>query len=141
MSKKLFLGFLFLFLLTTNASAQTNRQIEIFDISKERVVKKVPASSDIQENVKRLLERTTSVYPKVKPIPSKGFMVKVPLEPAMVLRNQWLHGKINQVILVFPPKEHPFYLVMDEKNRTHLFLFEGETDTLLRKLNYKPRGY
>jgi len=141
MSKKLFLSFLFLILLTTTASAQTNRQIEIFDISKERVVKKVPASADIQENVKRLLERTTSVYPKVKPIPSKGFMIKVPLEPAMELRNQWLQGRVNQVILVFPPNEHPFYLVMDEKNRTHLFLFKGETETLLRKLNYKPRRY
>ncbi|MGV3466210.1 MAG: hypothetical protein ACO1OT_13065 [Heyndrickxia sp.] len=140
MSKKLFLSFLFLILLTTDASAQT-RQIEIFDISKERVVKKVPASADIQENVKRLLQRTTSVYPRVKPIPSKGFMIKVPLEPAMNLRNQWLQGKVNQVILVFPPKERPFYLVMDEKNRTHLFLFEGDTKTLLRKLNYKPRGY
>lgn len=141
MKKKLLFSFLFLFLFSTNASAQTNRQIEIFDISKEQVVKRIPVSMEIQEDVKRLLERTTSVYPKVKPIPSRGFMIKVPLEPALELRNQWLHGKINQVILVFPPKERPFYLVMDEKNRTHLFLFEGETSTLLRKLNYKPREY
>ncbi|KQL50625.1 hypothetical protein AN964_23550 [Heyndrickxia shackletonii] len=141
MIKKLFFSFLLLFLTTTNASAQTNKQIEIYDIGKERVVKKVPMSADIQEDVKRFLERTTSVYPKVKPIPSRGFMIKVPLEPAVEIRNQWLHGRLNQVILVFPPKEHPFYLVMDEKNRTHLFLFEGETNTLLRKLNYKPRGY
>ncbi|MBB2483406.1 hypothetical protein H5P36_24950 [Bacillus sp. APMAM] len=141
MIKKLFFSFLLLFLMTTNASAQTNKQIEIFDIGKERVVKKVHMTADIQEDVKRFLERTTSVYPKVKPIPSRGFMIKVPLDPAVEIRNQWLHGRLNQVILVFPPKERPFYLVMDEKNRTHLFLFEGETNTLLRKLNYKPRGY
>jgi len=137
MKKQLFLSCLFLFLLTTSASAQETKQVEIFDISKERVVKKVPATSDIQEDAKQLITSTTSVYTKVKPLPSKGFMIKIPLEPALMIQNQWMHEKVNQVIFVFPLNERPFYLVVDKGKRTHLFNFDGETDTLLRKLQYR----
>ncbi|MBS4175044.1 hypothetical protein [Bacillus sp. FJAT-49736] len=140
MVKKIFLSFLLLFCLTSTVSAQTHKQVEIFDIEQERVVKKVPVTPDIREEVKQLIERTTSVYPKIKPIPNKGFMIKVPLHPAVHIQNQWLRGKVDQVILIFPPNEHPFYLVMDKRHRPHLFNIEGETDTLLEMLDYEPEA-
>ncbi|MFK4997414.1 hypothetical protein ACI2OX_07250 [Bacillus sp. N9] len=56
--------------MTFIATAQSN-QVEVFDISKGIVEKKVPLNEDIQQNTEKLLKRMTGVYQKMEAIPKK----------------------------------------------------------------------
>ena len=134
MIKKIMFSLVISFLVSTNTTAQPNQQVEVFDISKSEVVMEVQLNSDIQLEVEMFLQGITDVYRKLDPIPKSGFMVKIPLEPAYLMHNEWLNDLIDKVIVMFPSKEKPYLMVFDNENSPHFFIFEGKTDRFLRKL-------
>ena len=138
MLKNLKISFLIFFLITTNATAQSD-QIEVFDIGKGKVMAEVERNPEIQQEVEKYLKTITGVYPKVRPIPSAGLMVKIPLEPAVKVHNQWLTEIVDEVIIIFPPQEEPHIMVFDDENRSYFFTFKANADTLLKNLNLKNK--
>ena len=93
---------LIMFLFTPNALAQPNAsgQVEIFDIKQEQVVKTRPVTPAIEKEAKTYLTNITDLYRKASPIPKEGFMIKIPLEPAVQIQNQWMNEPVDQVIVV-----------------------------------------
>jgi hypothetical protein len=114
------------------------KKIEIFDIDKGYVVKEIEFNPVIQEEVVNLLGGITNIYVRLNPIPKKGYMAKIPLEPDIMIQNQWLRSLVSQVIFVFPEKEEPYLLIIDDNNKLHAFYFEGSTEVLLKNLKYLP---
>lgn len=138
MIKKVIKSIIIFQLISTIASAQTNPQIEIFDINKGKVIRNVQSNSDAQQEVKNFLEGITGVYVKYNPIPNKGFMIRIPIEPSIMVKNQWLNDLVDEVIIIFTGQENPYLMVFDDENRPYFLTFEGNTDKLLSILNFKP---
>ncbi|OLO39134.1 hypothetical protein BTR23_08715 [Alkalihalophilus pseudofirmus] len=138
MMKKFFVSLLIMLSITTVASAQPSKQIEVFDIEKEQVVKSIPSSKEIQQEAKSFINEVTNIYKKFDPIPKRGYMVKVPLEPIYKVENQWFNDFVNQVIIIFPENEDPYLLLFNEKNSPIFLTFKGSTDKFLEKINFNP---
>lgn len=114
--------------------------VEIFDIEQEKVVKTVPNDAAIQKEAKKALEGISGMVVKVNPIPKKGFMIRIFLETAVTVRNEWLDQTVDRVILLFPTDEAPFLLVFDPEDRPLFFHYGGSEEKLLKLLDYKPSG-
>ncbi|MCD4838876.1 hypothetical protein LRS37_08310 [Neobacillus sedimentimangrovi] len=139
MMRKVLCSVVFFLFLSTNALAQTN-QVEIFDIEKGKVVQLVPTSSEIQKEASTFLQGISGVYTKVRPIPEKGYMIKVPLEPSIMVDNQWFKGLVDEVVIIFPEQEKTFLMVFDDENRLHFYHFDGNTDRFLNILHFQPQN-
>ncbi|MFJ7729305.1 hypothetical protein ACIQXV_24685 [Neobacillus sp. NPDC097160] len=105
MIKKVLISFCIFILYTTNAMAQTNHQIQIIDIKKGKVIKNVQKSPDLQQEVEKFLEGITGVYVKLNPYPNNGFVIKIPLEPNVTVKNQWFNDLVDEVMIIFPVQE------------------------------------
>lgn len=125
-------------LISTITFAQTNKQIEVFDINKGKVIKHVQYNPDSHQEVKKFLDEITGVYVKYNPIPNKGFMIKVPLEPSIVVKNQWFNDIVDEVIILFSGQEDPYLMIFNDENRPFFFTFKGDTANFLRSINFKP---
>lgn len=128
------------FLVQTNIQTQGYENIEIFDINKGAVIKKVPWTPVIQEETANYLKGITNLYTKFKPIPKKGYMVKIPLAPPVTVKNQWLDTLVDEVIIIIPDQGKPFLLVFEDGNKALFFNFEGDTEALLENLNLHPEN-
>jgi len=134
--KVLVYTFIFL-LIQTYGIAQTNQQIQIFDISKGKVVKNLQINTDSQQEVEKFLEGITGVYVKLNPIPNNGFMIRIPLEPNVTVKNQWFDDLVDEVTIIFSGEENPYLMVFDDENRPYFLTFKGDTGKLLELLNFK----
>ena len=57
--------------------------------------------------------------------------------PSQEMQGQWINGFINEVIIVFPEEETtPFLMVFENQDRLLCFTFSGDTETLLKNLNF-----
>ena len=140
MLKRLFASLLILLIMSTNAAAQPAQQIEIFDIRKEKVVKTIKSNPRVQQEVRKYLNGITTVFAKINPVPSEGFMIKVPLEPSVTVKTPLYEGPVSETIIVFSGRDNPYLLLFDNKNRLQAFNFRGNTANLLKLLRYNPRN-
>ncbi|MBP3040214.1 hypothetical protein J9303_12035 [Bacillaceae bacterium Marseille-Q3522] len=127
----------FLFL-SANAAAETNitRQIEIFDIPKGEVIHNVALHKDLQRDAAIFIEEITDIYRKFNPIPRSGFMIRIPFERAIAIKNRWMDDLVDEVMIIFPDQELPYLMVFDNENNPYFFTFKGDTVSFLVKLNF-----
>lgn len=137
MFKKIVIIIITILFTSVQISAYENINIEIFNINKERVVKKVESNPAIQKEVEGYLKGITGIYTKFNPIPNKGYMIKIPLETPIMVQNQWLNTFVDEVILIFPEENGQYLMVFDNKDRSLFFTFEGNIDLLLKNLKFK----
>lgn len=129
------------FMVPINDSVHGYKSIEIFDINKGEVIQKVESNPSVRKEVEGYLKGITGMYIKVKAFPDKGYIIRVPLEPSVNVQSQWLNdygiNSVDEVFILFPEQGKPYLLVLDEKKRPLFYNFEGNTDVLLEKLNFK----
>ncbi|WP_078427168.1 hypothetical protein [Alkalihalobacterium alkalinitrilicum] len=138
MNKKILASLLIVLAIATSANAQTNNKIEVFHIENEQVIKIIPSNEEIQQEAKSFIDGVTNIHKKFDPIPNRGYMVKVPLEPSYKVENQWFNDFVDQVIIIFPDNEDPYLLLFNEKNSPIFLTFKGSTDKFLEKINFNP---
>ncbi|MCC3357034.1 hypothetical protein [Bacillus sp. REN16] len=136
MIKKVLVGIFVLQLISTHAVAETNQQVQIFDISQGKVIKYVEVTTDLQQEVEKFLEGISGVYAKYNPIPNQGFMIRIPLEPNIMVRSQWFDDLVDEVTIIFPKQENPYLMVFDDENNSYFLTFTGDTTKLLSLLNF-----
>ncbi len=123
----------------TSLNINRYKDVEIFDINKGEVVKKVQSNDTIQNEVKKYLESIEGKYEKAKPLPSSGKVIKVPLEPEIRAESYWLTDEgvkvIDKVFIIFPDQEKPFLLVLNDDKLPVFFSFSANTEVLLQELN------
>ncbi|MCL6624228.1 MAG: hypothetical protein K6T17_06380, partial [Fimbriimonadales bacterium] len=78
----------------------------------------------------------TGVYVKFNPIPKEGYMIKVPLEPSIMVENQWFNDLVSEVIIIFTSEEEPYIMIFDDENRAHFLTSEGDLVQLLLLVNF-----
>lgn len=136
MIKKVF-ACLFVFqLITTKGIAPI--KIEIFDVSQGEVIKVISKNPDVQQEAEKFLKHITGVYVKYNPIPTKGFMVRIPLEPNITVRNQWFDDPVDEVTIIFPGYDNPYLMIFNDENTPYFFTFEGDVGELLAMINFMP---
>ncbi|NJD03590.1 MAG: hypothetical protein FIA99_13585 [Ruminiclostridium sp.] len=128
------------FLNSMGVSFYGQKDLEIFDIYKGKVVKRIKPDSVINKVVEGHLEGITGMYAKVKAFPDKGYIIRIPLEPPIKIQSKWLNvygiNSVDEVFILFPEQGVPYLLVLDEKKRPLFYNFEGNTDYLMEKLGY-----
>jgi len=135
---KVLISFILLQLISAAVTAQSAQKIEIFDISKGKVIAGAPTSKETQQEVEKFLEGISGVYVKYNPIPNKGFMIRVPLEPHKMVKNQWFEDLVDEVTIIFSGQEEPYLMVFSDENRPYFLTFEGDTSELLELIDFKP---
>ncbi|WP_010248878.1 hypothetical protein [Acetivibrio cellulolyticus] len=128
------------------ASAQEldtpNKPIEIFDITKGEVIKKVHSTRVIQNEAISYLNGISSMYIKVKAFPEKGYIVRIPITPSVQVKNHWLNdyniNSVDEVFILLPEQGNTYLLVLDNKLRPYFYNFIGNVDVLLKNLEFFP---
>lgn len=141
MFKKIVIILITILLTSAQVSAYENINIEIFDINKECVVKKVHSNPAIQKEVELYLKGITDIYTKFNPIPNKGYMIKIPLEVPIAVQNKWISTFVDEVIIIVPEGQGRYLMVFDNKDRALFFTFEGNVDVLLKSLHFRLKNH
>lgn len=106
------------------------KEIEIFDIEKGEVIKKLEMNDEVRTNVEAALSKITGMYIKVKAFPDKGYIARIPLEPAVEVHNEWPNKygiySVNEVFIIFAEGNAPYLLILDSNYRPLFFNFEQE---------------
>lgn len=117
------------FINVLHTPAQTNRTIEIFDIEQKIVIKTITRNLFIQKSSEKTLQGISDIYKRFNPIPKRGLMVKIPLDPAIQVSNQWINTVVDELIIFFPEEEEPFIMVYDDENNTYFFSIDKKINT------------
>src|SRR5690242_18462005 len=134
MIRKTTIFLIIILLISINTYAFGNSNIEIFSIEKASVIKNVESNFLIQNEVKGFLNSITGIYGKLNPIPQKGLMVKLFLDPSVLIQSKFINYYVEEVILVLPENETPYLMVFYNKNIAQFYYFNGKIDKLLKLL-------
>lgn len=124
------------FLTSSDTETQVTKCVEIFDINIGKVVKRVKSNRVIQSMSENYIREITGMYTKVKAIPDNGYIIRIPLEPAVNVKNRWIDHKVEELFVIFTEQVHPYLLVLDDDQRPFFYTFNGNTGDLLRELEY-----
>jgi uncharacterized ubiquitin-like protein YukD len=121
-------------------SSTTYEDIEIFDVDKGKVIKVIQVNETTLNEAKSYIQRITGMYQKINALPNKGYIIKIPFEPYLVVKNQYLNDynidSIDKLFIIFPEGSSPYLLVLDDRERPYAYNFNGDTSVLLKSLNY-----
>lgn len=137
MIRKILLCFMSCFLIFMSVHAESieeDQMIEIFDIEKNNVILRVQMNQTVQHDVDGLMGSIDGVVKQINPIPSHGFIVKIPLERNIMVDNEWLHDLVDEVMIFYSEKDEPYLLVFDQENSSYFFTFKGNAVDLLLKI-------
>lgn len=135
---KILLSFIHIFLLMNLfiVNAQSSSNVELLDIEKNEITKTVTTNPKIQLEAEIIIKEIDNVVKKLKPIPDKGYMIKIPLEPSHRVENKWIYALIDEVIIIIPKNEKPYLLLFDDENKSYFFTFDSKIDPLLNTLDF-----
>ena len=123
------------------ASANIPENIEIFDIGKGCVTKIAPVDDAAIAEAKKILKGITGLYLKANAIPEKGYIIKIPFEPDINVKNHWLNdydiNYIDKMYIIYPEEGVPYLLILDKKERPVLYKTKSSTENILKKLHKK----
>ena len=121
-----------------NVYAKEFKNIEIFSINQEKVVKVVQSNSDIQKLAVSYLKGIEGVYGKFEPIPEEGYAIRIPLDPSVKIQRKGINAVVDQIVVMFPKNEESFLMFFEDENKLVCFTFKGNTDILWNKLEFNP---
>jgi len=129
---------LILFLSSMNVYAEGNKNIEIFDITQEKVVKVVQPNQQVEKLVLDYLHQIDGFVAKCDPIPNKGYAIRVPLESSVKIQNRWINGTVDEVIIIIEGETlEPFLVVFENGQRFLCLHFKGNLNKLSKVLGFK----
>ncbi|CAM4406876.1 hypothetical protein BAMA_21120 [Bacillus manliponensis] len=135
MLKKILLITLCICSLSTIGIAKTNKQVEVFDCTKQAVIAKYSLQPHIEEAAILYAKSITGVFKNVNAIPKDGFMIKVPLSSQIPIQNRWIYTHIDEVMILLPKHEPPYIMIYDDENTPHFYYVKNNPKELLKKLH------
>ncbi|MGQ3378660.1 hypothetical protein ACT6P6_11420 [Priestia endophytica] len=119
----------------SDSFTSSNKNVEVFDLTQSKVVKITPTNKVLQKEAEKSIRSITLLSKKVSPLPRKGALVRIPLDPAVSIKNEWMDDLVDEVIIIFGEREKPLLMVFTDENRTLFFEFNynpEEIQTLLK---------
>ncbi|MCX7710180.1 MAG: hypothetical protein N2484_10060 [Clostridia bacterium] len=117
-----------------------NKVVEIFDISKGEVIKTEAVNPSIRKEAEKYLNSITGMFVKVKAIPEKGYILRIPLEPPVEVKSHWLAdygiNSVEELFVLLPEQGTPYLLVLDDQSRPYFYNFDGNIEPLLERLGF-----
>ncbi len=111
------------------------KKIEVFDITKGKVILSEPINMDIQNEVFNYVKTIKSLYTKVIPFPEKGYVIRVPFDTALKVKQKLLNKAgikaLDSLFIILSDKEAPIILVLDSQERPYFFTFDASIKPLL----------
>lgn len=108
--------------------------IEIFDVKNERVIKLVANSQEIQGEIQQCLKAINGITKRLSPITKDSKIIKIPIQPSIMVNNQWMNTLIDEVKLILPTNAPPLLMLFDDENRPYFLEFDYDVKTLLAKM-------
>ncbi|MBX4263608.1 hypothetical protein [Clostridium estertheticum] len=142
MSKKILIVMsLFIMLLhSTVASAIGFKYVQIFDPKQDKVVKVVQLNDEIHNMVVSSIKDVDSLYPKSKPLTDDGYAIRVPIYPAVKVQGKCLNALVDNVFIIIPQHDAPFFMIFEDDNKLLCFPFKGNVSTLSKILDFKLKS-
>lgn len=112
-------------------------QVEVFDVSKGRVVDKFDNSPDIRREALNWIGSISDIVTSVNPEPKEGIIVGIALDPPLFVQNKWMqdHAAVLFVIISRATVNHPTLLLIDDKSKPHLFQAQVDLSDFVNKHN------
>lgn len=124
-----------------NIMVKNHQEIEIFDIGIGKVIKVVKINKTALAESQKYLQGIVGLYPNVKAFPDKGYIIKIPFEPNIIVKNHFLNdygiNSLDKVFILVPKEYAPYLLVLDDRERPYFYCFRGEINKLLKSLNFE----
>lgn len=139
MRRKIGLLMTFLLLTTCQIAHAEGQVVEIFHIEKGKVMKEIAHNTEVQKVTKKMLQQISGVYSNISPLPKKGIMMKLPIDPPIQVQNKWYSDYADEVIVIFSEEDPiPYLLLWDDENQPHFFTTQFNAKDLFNALNYYP---
>ena len=142
MIKKI-LSVMFLFIMLLNSTvvrAEGLKYAEIFDPKQEKVVKVVQLNPEIHNMVASSIKNVDNIYAKSDPVTDDGYAIKIPLDPPVKVQRECLNALINEVYIIIPENDTPFFMVFENENKVLYFPFKGDINSLSKVLDFNLKG-
>jgi len=133
-TKIMLIVFLTFGLFFSSAQAINLSNIEVFDVKKEQVVKIIANSDMIQGEINKCINTITGITKRFNPIPKEGQIIKIPVEPSVMVNNQWFSSLVDEVKLIMPTNETPLLMIFDDENKPYFLEFEHDITKLLSEI-------
>ncbi|MBU3154225.1 hypothetical protein [Clostridium estertheticum] len=142
MSKKVLIVMsLFIMLLhSTVASSIGFKYVQIFDPKQDKVVKVVQLNDEIHNMVVSSIKDVDSLYPKSKPLTDDGYAIRVPIYPAVKVHGKCLNALVDNVFIIIPQHDAPFFMIFEDDNKLLCFPFKGNVNALSKILDFKLKS-
>jgi|SRR5690625_2959513 len=127
---------LFSLLLSSAAFTAAGGRVEIFDPKINMVVKKITMNTEVRKMVESWLKNIKEIHPLLSPIKDDGYAVRFTFLPQIYLENDLIKLSSNEVYLIIPEKDPPFFLIFNEENQPLCFKFPGNLDLLSKALSF-----
>ena len=127
----------------SDVQANKDKQnIEVFDITKGKVILTEPTSIDMQNEVINYIKTIKSLYTKVMPFPEKGYVIRVPFDTPIKVKQKLVNDAgikaIDSVFIILSDKEAPIMLILDSQERPFFYTFNASVQPLLDYVKLKP---
>lgn len=126
-----------IFQYSTAICAEEFKYVEIFDPTQDKVVKVVQLNPEINNMVSSWISNVEGFYGKIDPITDDGYAIKVPLDSDVKVETECLNTIINEVYIIIPEYQAPFFLVFENEDKVSCFSFNGDIDELSKVLDFK----
>lgn len=108
--------------------------VEIFDVKREKVIKIVPNTEGIQVEVRKCLKKINNITKRLNPIPTDGQIIKIPVQPSIMINNQWMNSLVDEVKIILPTNDKPLFMIFDDENKPYFFETEYDLTNLLSQI-------
>lgn len=133
------LSLCYIFLNSTPVNAKDFKYIEIFDPKQDKVVKVIQSNPQIQDMITSWITNIKGLY-KNDPATDDGYVVKVPLDPAVRVNCKSLNAIVSEVYILIPEKDPPCYLIFESENKLLSLAFNGDIAMLSKSLDFKLKN-
>ncbi|PWK16350.1 hypothetical protein [Tumebacillus permanentifrigoris] len=110
-------------------------KIQVYDVKKQEVVKKIENTEQLQAEAKKWLGSITGPSPRVNMGADKGLLVKIPMDPPTRVDNEWLAAQITEINLILRPGDKPALLLYSDQNQAQVFEFTHDVTKFLKKVH------
>lgn len=124
-------------LIATSPAGGDMDEVQIFDIGKGKVVKRMKVTESLQEQARQIIGSITGMYAKVQPFPDKGYIVRIPVDPAVRVQNEYINATIDRIYVIFTENEPPIVLILDSSEKPFVYNFSWNTDELEKQLDFR----
>lgn len=122
--------------LTYHVDAKTNNDIEIFCPEQNKVVKTIPITPEIRNMIVDWITNIEGIYVKLNPTVEDGYIIKIPLDPVENVQGNCINEVVNEVYIMLPEKDMPFYMISNNGDELTFYQFNGNVKFLSEMLDF-----